>query len=266
MRQSSLVLVSLSVVFTACNGLDIAPVVPETLAPAIEPTMVNVGDEVGPLASTTTGYSMEIGSFEDVMVAMELATPCADCLDSVEAMAEAVSNGSCPSISRMGQTYLEIEGGCVTEGGVVVEGRMVVHSTGAERVTAFENFAIRSDDGTFAANGSYRVAGSGIDSERSYNLVYTWEMGEDRDGQYAYDLDIVELGGVQTLSGEVETRLGSFAVNGTMAAVEGCAEEGVGAMSLIGRDEAELSIDGAKSCDACGELSLGGAEPEAVCR
>lgn len=264
MRHSSLIVGSLLVTLTACDGLASSPVAAS--APAIEPVVVESGDAVGPAASPGTGYTFKVRSVYDLEEAMDLASPCNDCLDGFEAMIEEISDGSCPQISRYENSYIEITGDCVTSGLVYLEGSARIHSNGSERITTFENFALYGERAVFEAHGSYRMASSASGTERSYNLSYTWIMGTDRDGSFAYDLDRVERDGTFLLSGEVKTDAGSFAVEASSAPVEGCADEPVATVTVLGDDEAVLMLDGGKSCDACGEFSQGGGATETVCR
>ncbi len=264
MARSSLVVGSLLLTLTGCSTLESAPIA--GAAPVLEPVLMQQGAKVGPIASSSTGYTFELNSIYDVNAAMELATPCADCLDGVEQMVEEISDGSCPRISRYEDSYIEITGDCVTAGLVYFEGSVRIHTVGNERITAFDNFALYGERAVFEANGSYRVAWSDSGTERAYNLSFTWLMGTDRDGSFAYDMDLIEKDGAITLSGEVKSEDGTFAVDGASTPVEGCDAEPIATLTLLGADEAVLKLDGAKSCDACGELSLGGGAPESVCR
>ncbi len=264
MARSSLIVGSLLLTLTGCGTLDGAPI--SGAAPVLEPVLMQQGAKVGPIASSSTGYTFELHSIYDVIDAMDQATPCADCLDGVEQMVEEISDGSCPRISRYEDSYIEITGDCVTAGLAYFEGSVRIHTVGNERITAFDNFAIYGERAVFEANGSYRLAWSDSGTERAYNLSYTWLMDSERDGSFAYDMDVVEKDGGMTLSGEAKTDAGSFAVEFSSTPVEGCDQEPQAALTLLGVDEAVMVLDGAKSCDACGELSLGGGAPESVCR
>ncbi len=220
-----------------------------------------------PDAPSSGAYTYRFGSYNDVDAAVDAATPCFDCLNSIEALVQETTDGSCPRITDIDKHLVEITGGCVTAGLVEFEGSMVIDRRTADEVlTTYDHFAIRTDRGTFEARGSYLYAELDMGFNASFKLSYTWEMGTERDGSFGYDLEVVNDGDASMIVGEVGVEAGTFAIDLSAARVEGCEIEPVANVALFGKDEALMVLDGDKTCDACGELSFDGGEPHIVCQ